>query len=165
VNGKGCERKRPCPNFISYPGIFLEGLRKTSQDNRCPGWDSNCWHSHYTSERLRVEIVGYWKDIQVQNVNVFKGLTSFMLQNHVWTLMDIQQVDKFEVTRLFTTFVTTAHIFSVSRDIPFHFAPPQDICLTFNLTLLYNLCLGLPTCSYFPKCTMCWFITGFLCVF
>jgi hypothetical protein len=36
VNWKGCERKRSWPNLSSYPGLYLEILRKTtktSQDN------------------------------------------------------------------------------------------------------------------------------------
>jgi hypothetical protein len=45
MNWKGCGRKRSWPNLRYYPGICLEGLRKTtknlSQDNRSPGRDLN----------------------------------------------------------------------------------------------------------------------------
>jgi hypothetical protein len=40
MNWKGCGRKRSWPNLRYYPGICLEGLRKTtknlSQDSRSP---------------------------------------------------------------------------------------------------------------------------------
>jgi hypothetical protein len=43
MNGKTYGRKRPWPNLKCYPGIFLDGLRKTtknlSQDSRSAGRD------------------------------------------------------------------------------------------------------------------------------
>jgi hypothetical protein len=45
MNGKGCGKKQLWPNLRSYPGIYLEGLRKTmktlSQDSQFPGRDLN----------------------------------------------------------------------------------------------------------------------------
>jgi hypothetical protein len=45
INWKGCGWKRSWPNLRYYPGICLEGLRKTtkilSQDSRHPGRDLN----------------------------------------------------------------------------------------------------------------------------
>jgi hypothetical protein len=45
MNLKGYGRKRSWPNLKYYPGISLEGLRKTtenlSQDNLSPGRDLN----------------------------------------------------------------------------------------------------------------------------
>jgi hypothetical protein len=45
MNWKGCGRKRSWPNFRYYPGIFLEGLKKTtknlSQESRFAGRDLN----------------------------------------------------------------------------------------------------------------------------
>jgi hypothetical protein len=45
MNRKGCGTKQSWPNLRYYPGICLEGLRKTTknltQDNRSPGRDLN----------------------------------------------------------------------------------------------------------------------------
>jgi hypothetical protein len=45
MNWKGCGRKRSWPNKRHYPGIFLEGLRKSTKnlswDSRSPGRDLN----------------------------------------------------------------------------------------------------------------------------
>jgi hypothetical protein len=51
MNLKGCGRKQSWPNLRYYPGIFLEGLRKTtkalSQDNRFPCQDLNSGPTEY----------------------------------------------------------------------------------------------------------------------
>jgi hypothetical protein len=45
MNWKGCGRKRSWPYSRCYPGIYLEGLLKTTknhgQDSRSPGRDLN----------------------------------------------------------------------------------------------------------------------------
>jgi hypothetical protein len=45
MDWKGFGRKRTRPNLKYYPGIRLEGLRKTTEnlihDSRCPGRDLN----------------------------------------------------------------------------------------------------------------------------
>jgi hypothetical protein len=45
VNWKGCGRKRSWPKLRYYPGICLEGPRKTTkninQNSRSPGWNLN----------------------------------------------------------------------------------------------------------------------------
>jgi hypothetical protein len=53
TNWKGCWRKRPWPNLRYYPGILLEGLRKTTktQDSRYPGRDMNPGTHEYEAGR------------------------------------------------------------------------------------------------------------------
>jgi hypothetical protein len=67
MNSKGLGKKRPLPNLMYYPGIHLEGLRKTtrnlSEDNRSAGRDLNLGPLEHESEavtnrpRRSVEVV------------------------------------------------------------------------------------------------------------
>jgi hypothetical protein len=62
MNGKGCGRKRSWPNIRYYPGIFLEGLRKTtknlSQDIQALGRDLNLGPPEYEGLSLSHNV--YW---------------------------------------------------------------------------------------------------------
>jgi hypothetical protein len=53
MNGKGYVRNRSWPNLRHYPGICLEGLRKTiSEDSLSPGQGLNLGPPEYEAEVL-----------------------------------------------------------------------------------------------------------------
>jgi hypothetical protein len=59
MNWKGCGRKRLWPNLTYYIGMFMEGLRKTtnnlSPDSRSPGRDLNLGPCKYEAELLTAQ--------------------------------------------------------------------------------------------------------------
>jgi hypothetical protein len=73
MNWKGCGRKRSWLNLRYYPGICVEGLRKTmknlSQDSRSPGRDLNPGHPEYEAGVLTIRYL----------MNVFAALLAVML--------------------------------------------------------------------------------------
>jgi hypothetical protein len=58
TNRKGCGRKRLWPNLRYYPGIFVDGLKKTmknlSQNSWSPGRDLNLGPLEYEAGVLTI---------------------------------------------------------------------------------------------------------------
>jgi hypothetical protein len=82
MNWKGCGRKRSRPSFRYYPGICVEGLRKStkilSQHTQYPDWDSNQASSYVSQKQSCLAVQEFMRTSARQSCHVVYVILLFM---------------------------------------------------------------------------------------